>query len=135
MRHLPVIAASGLLAAVVAVAQLVPGQLPGGPPAQPGQLGSEPRKPVEKPAEPEMKAAKPLEAEPTGADVIRVPVKYVLVPTTVLDPDGHGYVNGLNASDFELLDNNKPQKVVSDFTQQPLSVVMAIQANSDVEPL
>jgi VWFA-related protein len=124
-----------LLAAVVAVAQLVPGQLPGGPPAQPGQLGSEPRKPVAKPAEPEAKIPQTVEPEPTGADVIRVPVKYVLVPTTVLDPDGHGYVNGLNASDFELLDNNKPQKVVSDFTQQPLSVVMAIQANSDVEPL
>jgi VWFA-related protein len=66
---------------------------------------------------------------------IRLPVRYVLVPTTVLDPDGHGYVNGLNTTDFELLDNDKPQKIAADFSQQPLSVVLAVQANSDVEPV
>jgi VWFA-related protein len=59
----------------------------------------------------------------------------VLVPTTVLDPDGHGYVNGLEAKDFEVFDNNKLQKVTAEYTQQPLSVVLAVQANSEVEPL
>jgi len=51
----------------------------------------------------------------------------------VLDPDGHGYVNGLNTTDFELLDNGKAQKIAADFSQQPLSVVLVIQANSEVE--
>jgi VWFA-related protein len=135
---MPVLLAGGLLvaAAVGAIAQLAPGQLPPGPPAQPGQLGTEPRKAPEKTPPPSAKTdpatTTPL---PTGEGVIRTGVENVLVPTTVLDPDGHGYVNGLSARDFEILDNGKPQKVVADFVQQPLSVVLAIQANSDVEPL
>ena len=121
------------MAVVTIAAQITPGQLPPGPPPAPGQLGTEPKKPAEKAPE-GSKSQKP-EQMPSGADVIRVPVEYVLVPTTVLDPDGHGYVNGLSAGDFEILDNGKPQKVVSDVSEQPLSVVVAIQANSDVEPL
>jgi VWFA-related protein len=71
-----------------------------------------------------------------AGNTIRVPVRYVLVPTTVLDPDGHGYVNGLSSSDFELLDNDKPQKVnAEDVSQQPLSMVLVVQANSEVEPM
>lgn len=138
MRQMPVILAFGLLfaTAVGALAQLTPGQLPSGPPAPPGQLGTDPRKSPEKtspaPAENKPPATTP---EPTGEGVYRLPVENVLVPTTVLDPDGHGYVNGLNARDFEVFDNGKPQKVVADFIQQPLSVVLAVQANSDVEPL
>jgi VWFA-related protein len=66
---------------------------------------------------------------------IRIRTQNVLVPTTVLDPDGHGYVNGLSTKDFELLDNGAPQKINADFTQQPLSVVLAVQSNADVEPL
>jgi VWFA-related protein len=77
----------------------------------------------------------PASSEPGDGTTIRVPVRYVLVPTTVLDPDGHGYVNGLKTTDFELLDNDHAQKIVSDFSQQPLSVVLVVQANSDVEPL
>ncbi len=66
---------------------------------------------------------------------IRTSVRYVLVPTTVLDPDGHGYVNGLSASQFEIFDNDKPQKVTAEFTQLPLSVVLVVQANSDIQPM
>jgi VWFA-related protein len=77
----------------------------------------------------------PADQPNTGPDVIRVPVRYVSVPTTVLDPDGHGYVNGLNTTDFELLDNGVPQKISADFSEQPLSVVLAVQANADVEPI
>src|SRR3954447_4684831 len=137
MRQTPAILAFGLLAtAVGAIAQLTPGQLPAGPPAQPGQLGTEPRKSPEKAPQSSTESRQSSQTpEPTGEGVFRLPVENVLVPTTVLDPDGHGYVNGLNTSDFEVLDNGKPQKVVADFTQQPLSVVLAIQANSDVEPL
>jgi len=60
-------------------------------------------------------------------------VRRVIVPTTVLDPDGHGYVTGLKAADFEVFDNDKPQKVDAELIEQPLSVVLAIQANTDVE--
>lgn len=135
---MPVLLAGGLLVAtaVGAFAQLAPGQLPPGPPAQPGQLSTEPRKaPEKKPEAPAKSDGQAATPEPTGEDVIRTSVENVLVPTTVFDPDGHGYVNGLSASDFEILDNGKPQKVVADFVQQPLSVVLAVQANSDVEPL
>jgi VWFA-related protein len=57
------------------------------------------------------------------------------VPTTVLDPDGHGYVNGLEAKDFEVFDNDKAQHITAEFTQLPLSVVVAVQANSEIEPV
>jgi VWFA-related protein len=71
----------------------------------------------------------------TDEATIRLGVRYILVPTTVLDPDGHGYVNGLSVRDFELLDNDKRQQIATDISQQPFSVVLAVQANSEVEPL
>jgi VWFA-related protein len=118
---------------------LPPGQLPPGPPPQPGQLGPAPKKlPASAPEPPSKSEVPPGSAADdinTSEKTIRVPVRYVLVPTTVLDPDGHGYVNGLETTDFELLDNNKPQKIAADFSQQPLSVVLVVQANSDVEPV
>jgi VWFA-related protein len=138
MRQMPVLLAGGLLvvAAVGAIAQLAPGQLPPGPPAQPGQIDTQPKKAPQKTTTPAGQNERPAATpDPTGEDVFRVPVENVLVPTTVLDPDGHGYVNGLSARDFEILDNGKPQKVVADLVQQPVSVVVAIQANSDVEPV
>ena len=72
---------------------------------------------------------------PAGTRPYSVTGREVLVPTTVLDPDGHGYVNGLNSRDFELLDNDKPQKIDADFSQLPLSLVLVVQANAEVEPL
>ena len=38
-----------------------------------------------------------------------------------------------NAKNFELYDNNKPQKIDAELIEQPMSVVLAIQANADVE--
>ena len=132
-----------LAAAAVGVGyQIVPGQLPPGPPPKPGQVAPQPSKsdqpvvtskPGQQPAP--AAAAAPDPDAPSAEDTIRVQVKYILVPTTVLDPDGHGYVNGLKPMDFGLLDNDKPQKVLSEATEQPFSVVLAIQANSDVEPM
>jgi VWFA-related protein len=128
-----------LAASISALPQaLPPGQLPPGPPPQPGQLGPAPSKlPADAP-EPPPKSTEPganSQPDEPGDYKIRVPVQNVLVPTTVLDPDGHGYVNGLSTKDFELLDNGAPQKINADFAQQPLSVVLAVQANADVEPL
>jgi VWFA-related protein len=140
MRHLSLLAALLAAAAVGVGYQIVPGQLPAGPPPKPGQLGSEPAKASQTaPAAPTQRTTQPSPAPdpdaPSAEDTIRVNVKYILVPTTVLDPDGHGYVNGLKAMDFGLLDNDKPQKVLAEATEQPFSVVLAIQANSDVEPM
>ena len=128
-----------LVAAVQAAPQaLPPGQLPPGPPPAPGQLGPPPTTLPAKVPEPAPKSTEPAaNSQPdTPNDYrIRVRTQNVLVPTTVLDPDGHGYVNGLATKDFELLDNGRPQKINADLTQQPLSVVLAVQANADVEPL
>lgn len=129
-----------LAAASVSGQTLPPGQLPPGPPPQPGQLG-----PAPEPNHPATSAPSDNSASPsTGpaapndnpdSNVIRVPVRYVLVPTTVLDPDGHGYVNGLQPSEFELADNDKPQKITSEFTQLPMSVALVVQANSEIAPV
>ena len=127
------------LATGLAAQTLPPGQLPPGPPPQPGQLGPAPEKLPPGTPEPPPRSvepgARPEPVEGTGTGTIRESVRYVLVPTTVLDPDGHGYVNGLEAKDFEVYDNKKLQKVTAEYTQQPLSLVLAVQANSEVEPL
>ncbi|HTU44082.1 MAG TPA: VWA domain-containing protein [Bryobacteraceae bacterium] len=124
------------LVSVLAAQTLPPGELPPGPPPQPGQVGPAPEKLPRSTPEPPPRSDEPV-VPVAGAspDTIRTSVQYVLVPTTVLDPDGHGYVNGLEAKDFEVYDNKKLQKVTAEFTQQPLSVVLAVQANSEVEPL
>jgi len=136
--HLYLAAALVLAAGAAAGQNLPPGELPPGPPAQPGQLGPTPKKlPPSTPEPPPSSTAPNAPAEQPATDdtTIRVPVRYVMVPTTVLDPDGHGYVNGLSTTDFEVYDNEKPQKVVADFAQQPLSLVLVVQANSEIEPM
>src|SRR6201996_7114355 len=77
------------LAASLAAQTLPPGQLPPGPPPQPGQLGRAPEKLPPGTPEPAPRSDEPgARPEPvTGAtpDTIRETVRYVLVPTTVLD--------------------------------------------------
>lgn len=118
--------------------RLPPGQLPPGPPAQPGQLGPAPTTLPQSTPEPPVPSVVPVPppgVQPDQDPTFRNYVRYVLVPTTVLDPDGHGYVNGLSASDFEIFDNDKPQKVTAEATQLPLSMVLVVQANSEIEPM
>lgn len=141
MRLRPGAVLAGVLLATAALGQgqtLPPGQLPPGPPPQPGQLGPAPEKLPPNTAEPPPRSDEPTSTAPAddiNPPAIRTTVRNVLVPTTVLDPDGHGYVNGLEARDFAVYDNNKLQKVTAEYTQQPLSVVLAVQANSDIQPL
>jgi VWFA-related protein len=129
------------LLGIAAFAQTLPppGQLPPGPPPQPGQLGPAPEeKPAAKPTKTEAPAINQTPTDyTTDKDGFRIPVyvRNVLVPTTVLDPDGHGYVNGLRPGEFELLDNDKPQKIQAEFVQLPMSVVLVVQANSEIEPV
>lgn len=115
-----------------ASAQIAPGSLPPEPPAQPGQVGA-PNTPSATPTVPGANDTSTA-ATPSGY-TIPINIRNVLVPTTVLDPDGHGYVNGLTATDFEVYDNDKPQKVTAEYSQSPLSVVLVVQANSEVEPM
>jgi VWFA-related protein len=120
----------------LAVSQaLPPGQLPPGPPPQPGQLGPAPTKLPQSAPEPPPEGTQPAEQIPAGNSNFSSTTRNVLVPTSVLDPDGHGYVNGLTAKDFEVYDNDVPQKIAAEFTQLPLSVVVVVQANSEIEPV
>ncbi len=137
MRYLP-LAAFVLASGTMGLAQLLPSQLPPGPPPQPGELGPAPAKvpPGGLAPTPNVSVPAPQPAEGDDNDAtFRSTIRYVLVPTSVLDPDGHGYVNGLGAADFEVFDNDKPQKVIAEYTQLPLSMVLVVQANSEIEPM
>lgn len=65
---------------------------------------------------------------------IKETFKFVLVPVTVSDNHGN-FVPGLTPFDFRLFDNGKPQKITEDIASHPLSVVLVIQANADVEAI
>lgn len=63
---------------------------------------------------------------------IRTRVPLVVAPTSVTTLDGR-FVNGLSASDFTVLDNGKPQRVMmdtQDIAQIPISIVIAVQSNA-----
>jgi VWFA-related protein len=76
--------------------------------------------------------ALPLAAQPDQEPVFRAGVQVVVAPTIVLDREGN-FVHGLERQDFILLDNGKPQDIRVDTTYIPISLVVAIQANSAVE--
>jgi VWFA-related protein len=63
-----------------------------------------------------------------------ITIKNVLVPVTVSDAHGN-FLPGLTPYDFRLFDNEKLQKITQDMASHPLSVVLAIQANADVEAI
>jgi len=62
--------------------------------------------------------------------VIRSTVVNVQVPVTVLDKKGK-YVTGLTGKDFELFDSSIAQKFTVDEAAHPISLVVAVQANSN----
>jgi len=70
--------------------------------------------------------------EPESQPTFRTGVQVVVAPTVVLDGEGK-FVNGLERQDFILLDNGKPQDIRVDVTFIPISLVVAVQANSAVE--
>ncbi|MBM3776242.1 MAG: VWA domain-containing protein, partial [Acidobacteria bacterium] len=59
-------------------------------------------------------------------------VQIVTAPVTVIDRDGN-YVDGLQPHQFRLFDNGKEQDIRVDVTFQPISLVILVQANNDVE--
>jgi VWFA-related protein len=63
--------------------------------------------------------------------VIRVPVRLVSVPTLVFANDGK-CVFGLEARDFQVLDNGEPQHFTLDTSYLPPSVAIVVQVSSPV---
>ena len=138
MKHFAFLGLILAATATVFAQTLPPGQLPPGPPPQPGQIGPAPKKlpPGTDTLPPNAGTSDDVPAPTANAGTIPgVTIHNVLVPTSVLDPDGHGYVNGLQASDFEVYDNDKLQKITAEITEQPLSLVLVVQANSEIEPV
>ncbi len=76
--------------------------------------------------------AQPGQLDPENARVFRERVDVVVAPTTVLDKQGQ-YVTGLKPSEFRLWDNDRPQSIRVDEAVQPVSMVVAVQANAKVE--
>jgi VWFA-related protein len=74
-----------------------------------------------------------LAAQDPASQTFRTGVNVVAAPTVVTTKSGE-YVNGLQPQDFQLTDNGRPQKVKVDVTYVPISMVVAVQANSTAEP-
>lgn len=70
--------------------------------------------------------------EQSQGPTFRGDVVVVQAPVLVFDRDG-GYVNGLQPAQFHLFDNGKEQNIAVDVAYQPISMVICIQANANVE--
>jgi len=57
-------------------------------------------------------------------------VPLVVAPTTVTDSHGR-FVDGLNASDLILYDNNVPHRIQLDWTAFPIDLVVAVQTSAN----
>jgi VWFA-related protein len=135
-----------LLTVAMALAQLPDSNLPKVdpndlPPAQPGQPAPANRtenppntNTPPSPSQPNDPAATAPAIQPDDHP-ISITTRSVLLPTTVKDKATGDFINGLTVSNFKVFDNGHEQRISSDFTLEPLSVVAVIQANSDVEPM
>jgi VWFA-related protein len=73
-------------------------------------------------------------AEEPPSTTIRVGVTEVVAPVLVFDRSGTS-VDGLRPDQFRLYDNGKEQNIHVDVTFIPISMVIAIQANANVEKI
>jgi len=73
----------------------------------------------------------PQEGQSQGP-TFRGGVEVVQAPVLVFDRDGN-YVSGLQPAQFHLFDNGKEQNIAVDVAFQPISMVICIQANANVE--
>lgn len=76
----------------------------------------------------------PSPADDSSQKIGGITVRIVMAPVTVTDRSGN-IVEGLQPSDFRLYDNGKLQRVTEDMTSHPLSLVVAVQANAQVEKI
>jgi VWFA-related protein len=72
-----------------------------------------------------------LYAQVPTPTVIRVPVRVVTVPTLIFSKDGQ-LIPGLDATNFKLFDNGRPQKLQIYTAVAPVSLAVVVQANQDV---
>jgi len=70
-------------------------------------------------------------AQQSEGPLFRSGVQEVVVPVTV--KSGDQFVNGLELRDFRLWDGSHPQNFKLDFTAVPISLVVAIQGDQQVE--
>src|ERR1017187_9009677 len=83
---------------------------------------------------PPNRAQQPQQPDQPPTLKIGVTVENVVAPVLVFDKDG-SYVNNIRPDQFHLYDNTKEQNISVDVVYQPISLVIAIQANSHVEQL
>lgn len=79
----------------------------------------------------------PQQTPPELSDggTIRVEVQAIQVPVWVYDRNGN-YVDGLNPDQFRVFDNGKEQHITGvDVAFAPISMVICVQANADVEKM
>lgn len=74
----------------------------------------------------------PSKQEPSAN--IATTVHVVIAPTTV-QRRKTGFVSGLQVSDFEIFDNNKPQTITGNLWESPSSLVVAVQRSANMSGL
>lgn len=79
-------------------------------------------------------APEPAEKQDQPPITFRVGTQEVVAPVLVFDRNG-GYVNGLRPDQFRLFDNQKDQNIHVDVTFTPISLVVAVQANANVDAI
>ena len=67
----------------------------------------------------------------SSSPTIRTSVRLVTVPTLVFSKEGK-LIPGLNAKNFRVFDNTHEVRIALDTFSAPVSVVLAVQANTDV---
>jgi VWFA-related protein len=72
--------------------------------------------------------------QPPPRPDITVEYNFVTAPVTVLDDRGKT-VAGLTALDFQLFDNGAPQTLTEDVTTHPISLVVVVQASTNMEQM
>lgn len=70
--------------------------------------------------------------QPAADPTFGTRVTVVMAPTTVIDKDG-AHISGIKPSEFRLYDNDRLQEIKVDETYAPISLVVAIQADSKVD--
>ncbi len=129
MKILAGLLAAGLLLIQQSVAQQ---STPLATPAD-GFQSARPSTPLAPGAQPSTALTQPSSDSDAAAN-FRTQVRIVMAPVTVTDRAG-SIIDGLMPSDFRLYDNGKLQRVTEDVTSHPLSLVVAIQANGQVEKI
>jgi VWFA-related protein len=78
--------------------------------------------------------ARAQDPAPSEKADISITTRFVMTPVTVTDKSGN-IINGLTVNDFRLEDNKKRQVITEDIAIHPISMVIAVQADLEVEKM